>query len=156
MREKKLTGMRFQLCLAAAALLLGLSCDNEHNVNAGNLVTVGGYVFQSRTQRVGVSDVTVVIEKGEESSTANTIPDQFVRTDENGHWSIQFTLSYVDGTGSVVGITPGYIEESMRIVMFSSESRMYDLGAGFTFQVGKTYNIWDVFLEDFTAVEIKE
>jgi len=26
---------------------------------------------------------------------------------------------------------------------------MLDLGSGFTFQLGKTYHIWDVFLEDF-------
>lgn len=134
---------------AAIALVWFAACENERNVNAGNLVTVDGYVFQSRTNRIGVPDVTVVIEKGEESGSAGEIADIFLRTDENGHYRTRFNLGYVDGGGGVTDITPVYVEESMRIVMFSSESKVYDLGAGFTFQIGKTYKIWDVFLEDF-------
>ena len=44
----------------------------------------------------------------------------------------------------------------MSIVMISSESLVYDLGEGFTFQAGKTYKIWDVFLEDFAELESTE
>ena len=137
--------------MAAIALVWSAACENEHNVNTGNLVTVDGYVFQSRVNRVGVPDVTVVIEKGEESGSAGEIADIFLRTDQNGHYRARFSLGFVDGGGGVVNITPVYVEESMRIVMFSSESLVYDLGSGFTFQLGNTYKIWDVFLEDFTS-----
>ncbi len=140
---------------AAAAIVWFAACENEHNLNVGNLVTVDGYVFRSRTERVGVPDIAVVLEKSEESSSPSVIPDIFVRTDEKGHWQTRFTLSYPDG-GGVLDITPQYVEESVRIVMFSSESRVYDLGSGFTFQAGKTYKVWDVFLEDFVEMESAE
>ncbi|MBN2287997.1 MAG: hypothetical protein JXQ83_01595 [Candidatus Glassbacteria bacterium] len=147
------TMIKFISGLAAVlAVVWFAACDNEHNVNAGNLVTVDGYVFQSRTQRVGVPDVTVVLEKSPDSGSPNIIPDLFIRTDENGHWRARFSLSYPDG-GGVFDITSQYYEESMRIIMFSSESRIFDLGDGFTFQAGKTYQIWDVFLEDFAAAD---
>ena len=128
------------------------SCSNEHNIHAANLVTVDGYVFFSRTQRVGVPDVTVVIEKSEESTTPTVIPDIIVRTDANGRWEARFTLSYPDG-GGVFDIAPQFVEESMRILFVSPEARMLDLGSGFTFQLGKTYHIWDVFLEDFVRAD---
>lgn len=148
----------FKFCfslVAASAIAWFAACDSEHNVNVGNLVTVDGYVFRSRTERVGVPDITVLIEKSEESTSPNIIPDIFVRTDENGHWRARFTLGYLDG-GGVMNITPAYYEESMRIVMISSEYRVFDLGSGFGFQAGKTYNFWDVFLEDFISMETAE
>ena len=98
---------------------------------------------------------TVVLEKSEGSSSPSYIPDIFVRTDENGHWRARFSLSYPDG-GGVFEITPMMVEESMRIIMFSPEAEIYDLGDGFTFQAGKTYHIWDVFLEDFSVEEPEE
>lgn len=134
--------------IIAALALLSIACGNEHNVNSVNLVTVDGQVFRSRTQRVGVADVTVIVEKSAESSSPSIIPDQFTRTDVNGRWEVKFSLSYPDG-GDVTDITPVYAEESMRILMVSPNGEFLDLGAGFTFQVGKTYHIWDVFLEDF-------
>jgi hypothetical protein len=142
--------------MAAIAFFWFAACENEHTVNVGNLVTVDGYVFQSRTNRVGVPDVTVVIEKGEESGSGGEIADIFLRTDQNGHYNARFSLGYVDVGGGVTDITPVYVEESMRIVMLSSEALVFDLGAGFTFQTGKTYKIWDVFLEDFTEAEQAE
>jgi len=149
MRGKKLLKL-CSLLLAAGAIIWTAACENEHNLNVGNLVTLDGFVFLSRAQRVPVPNILVVIEKGEDSSSPTVIPDIFARTDENGHWRARFTLSYPDG-GGVFDITPAYVEESMRIIMFSPELRIYDLGSGFTFQAGKTYNIWDVFLEDFVA-----
>ena len=142
----------FLIALAGAGLLAFSSCDNAHNVYAGNLVTVEGYVFISRTQRTGAPDVKVIIEKSEESSTPAEIPDVIVSTDKNGRWEASFTLSYPGGAG-VTDIEPQYVEESMRILMVSNENKFFDLGSGFTFQVGKTYKIWDVFLEDFGAYE---
>jgi len=142
----------FLITLAGTGLLVFSSCDNAHNVHAGNLVTVEGYVFISRTQRTGAPDVKVIIEKSEESSTEAVIPDVIVSTDENGRWQARFTLSYPGGVG-VTDIQPQYVEESMRILMVSNENKFLDLGAGFTFQAGKTYKIWDVFLEDFGASE---
>ncbi len=139
------------LLLTAAALGI-VACDSHQNVNAGNLVTVNGFVFQSRTQRVGVPGVTVLIEKSEDSGTPAVIPDIFVTTDRNGRYEARFNLSYPDG-GGPFDITPQYVEESMRILMVAPEGGMQDLGAGFTFQTGKTYRIWDVFLEDFGALE---
>ena len=140
----------FLIALAGAGLLAFSSCDNAHNVNAGNLVTVEGYVFVSRTQRTGAPDVKVIIEKAEDSTTDAEIPDVIVNTDASGRWEARFTLSYPGGAG-VTDIQPQYVEESMRILMVSNESRFLDLGSGFTFQLGKTYKIWDVFLEDFGA-----
>lgn len=140
----------FLITLAGLGLLSFPSCDNAHNVHAGNLVTVEGYVFAARTQRAGVPDVRVIIEKSEESTTEAVIPDVIVTTDENGRWEARFTLSYPGGSG-VTDIQPQYVEESMRILMVSNENTFFDLGAGFTFQVGQTYKIWDVFLEDFGA-----
>jgi len=142
----------FLIALAGAALMAFSSCDNAHNVHAGNLVTVQGYVFVSRTQRTGAPDVRVIIEKAEESTTEAQIPDVIVTTDENGRWEARLTLSYPGGTG-VTDIQPQYVEESMRILMVSNESAFLDLGAGFTFQAGQIYKIWDVFLEDFGALE---
>ncbi len=159
-----------RITLAPAALLLPLlavSCDNEQGVNAGNLVTVAGYVYQSAEVRVGVADVTVVIEKSEESSSATILPDILVRTDENGRYEARFTLGYTTGGSAVTGGSSGQsgtqqpsggdpftpvpqiIEESMRILMVSPESKFFDLGSGFTFQSGKRYDIWPVFLTDF-------
>ena len=140
----------FLICAAGAVCLAGPACDSEHNVNAGNLVTVSGQVFMSRLNRAGASDVTVVIEKAEDSSTPSIIPDIIVRTDANGRYEARFSLSYPDG-GGVFDITPVFVEQSMRILMVSPENRIYDLGPGFTFQAGKKYNIWDVFLEDFSS-----
>ena len=140
----------FLICAAGAVCLVSSACDSEHNVNAGNLVTVSGQVFMSRLNRAGAPDVTVVIEKAEDSSTPSIIPDIIVRTDANGRYEARFSLSYPDG-GGVFDITPVFVEQSMRILMVSSENRIFDLGAGFTFQVGKKYNIWDVFLEDFSS-----
>jgi hypothetical protein len=37
----------------------------------------------------------------------------------------------------------------MRILMVAPEGKMWDLGSGFTFKIGQTYHIWDIFLEDF-------
>lgn len=144
----------FLITLAGLGLLAFSSCDNAHNVHAGNLVTVEGYVFISRTQRTGAPDVRVILEKSEESSTPAEIPDVIVTTDNNGRWEARFTLSYPGG-GGVTDIQPQYVEESMRILMVSNENKFFDLGTGFTFQVGETYKIWDVFLEDFGAPEIK-
>jgi len=140
----------FLICAAGAVCLVSSACDSEHNVNAGNLVTVSGQVFMSRLNRAGAPDVTVVIEKAEDSSTPSIIPDIIVRTDANGRYEARFSLSYPDG-GGVFDITPVFVEQSMRILMVSSENRIFDLGAGSTFQVGKKYNIWDVFLEDFSS-----
>lgn len=142
----------FLITLAGLGLLAFSSCDNAHNVHAGNLVTVEGYVFISRTQRTGAPDVRVILEKSEESSTPAEIPDVIVTTDNNGRWEARFTLSYPGGVG-VTDIQPQYVEESMRILMVSNENKFFDLGTGFTFQVGETYKIWDVFLEDFGAPE---
>ena len=160
------------LVLTAMLLsLLAVSCDNERNVHAGNLVTVAGYVYQSAEVRVGVADVTVVIEKSEESSSATIVPDIIVRTDENGRYEASFTLGYSSGgsdgsssgsSGEDGGTTGGsdpftpvpiVIEESMRILMVSPENRFYDLGSGFTFQTGKHYDIWPVFLNEFGTQE---
>ena len=152
--------------LVAATLLtlLAGSCDNERNVNAGNLITVSGYVFQSQDVRVGVADITVVIEKSEESSSSTILPDIIVHTDQNGRYEARFTLGYaVEGgttggtDGSSSGTTTGdpytpipqVLEESMRILMVSPENKFFDLGSGFTFQAGKKYDIWPVFLSDF-------
>ena len=138
--------------------------SNERNVNAGNLITVSGYVFQSQDIHVGVADVTVVIEKSEESSSSTILPDIIVHTDQNGRYEARFTLGYAvegdntSGTGSSsTSVTnsdpytpvPLVIEESMRILMVSPENKFFDLGSGFTFQAGKKYNIWPVFLSDF-------
>ncbi len=131
-------------------LLAALACSDEHNVNSANLVTLDGQVYRSRTQRTGVADVTVIVEKSEESTSNSVIPDIFVRTDANGRWEAKFSLSYPDG-GDVADLTPVMVEESMRILMVSPEARFLDLGGGFTFQAGKTYHIWDVYLEDFGA-----
>ena len=136
------------IVIAGLTGLLWSSCDTEKNVHAGNLVTVDGHVFLSRTQRSGVSNVTVILEKGKDSGTPAVIPDIIVHTDENGHWEARFTLSYPDG-GDVMDITPQYVEESMRILMVAPEGKMWDLGSGFTFKIGQTYHIWDIFLEDF-------
>lgn len=149
--------------LAATLLtLLAGSCDNERNVNAGNLITVSGYVFQSAEVRVGVADVTVVIEKSEESSSPTVLPDIIVHTDANGRYEARFTLGYstaggsTSGEGSSGGTSgdpytpiPQVIEESMRILMVSPEGKFFDLGSGFTFQIGKKYDIWPVFLNQF-------
>lgn len=141
-----------------AALLLPLlaaSCDNEQGVHAGNLVTVSGYVYQSAEIRVGVADVTVVIEKSEESSSSTIIPDIIVHTDQNGRYEARFTLGYTTGGsedesgGDPMTPVPLILEESMRILMVSPESKFFDLGSGFTFQIGKRYDIWPVFLSDF-------
>lgn len=158
---------RTALVLAALLLpLLATSCDNEQGVHAGNLVTVAGYVYQSAEVRVGVADVTVVIEKGEESGSATIIPDIIVHTDENGRYEARFTLGYTGGTDGASGGTSGesdgqssggdpftpvpqVLEESMRILMVSPENKFFDLGSGFTFQIGKHYDIWPVFLNDF-------
>jgi hypothetical protein len=158
---------RTALMLAAALLtLLAGSCDNERNVNAGNLITVSGYVYQSPDVRVGVADVTVVIEKSEESSSATILPDIIVRTDQNGRYEARFTLGYSTGGGDTGGDTGGstggtsgtgdpftpvplVIEESVRILMVSPENKYYDLGSGFTFQAGQKYDIWPVFLNQF-------
>jgi len=153
MADKKIWKL-FLILIAGATSFILLSCDVEKNINASNLVTIDGHVFFSRTKRVGVPGITVVIEKSTESSTMAVIPDIFVRTDENGRWEAKFTLSYPDG-GGVMDITPQYVEESIRILMVSPETRMLDLGSGFTLQVGKTYHIWDVFLEDFVEMELQ-
>ena len=158
------------MVLVQAALLLPLlaaSCDNEQGVHAGNLVTVAGYVYQSAEVRVGVADVTVVIEKSEESGSATIIPDIIVHTDANGRYEARFTLGYTTGgdasaTGGSSGESggqstggdpftpvPQVIEESMRILMVSPENKFFDLGSGFTFQAGERYDIWPVFLSDF-------
>jgi hypothetical protein len=163
-------GIIGRTALVMAALLLPLlatSCDNEQGVHAGNLVTVAGYVYQSAEVRVGVADVTVVIEKSDESSSATIVPDILVHTDENGRYEARFTLGYStgggdassggssgDGGGQSSGgdpftPVPQIIEESMRILMVSPENKFFDLGSGFTFQVGKHYDIWPVFLNDF-------
>lgn len=134
--------------LVAALALVCMACSNEHNVNSTNLITIDGQVFRSRTQRVGVADVTVIVEKSKASSSSSVIPDIFVRTDNNGRWEAKFSLSYPDG-GDVMDITPVYVEESMRILMISPSAQILDLGEGFTFQAGKTYHVWDVFLDDF-------
>ncbi|MCE5271017.1 hypothetical protein LLH00_07000 [bacterium] len=140
-----------RLCVLLALLVLAaLACSDEHNVNSANLVTVDGQVYRSRTQRTGVADVTVIVEKSEESASNSVIPDIFVRTDANGRWEAKFSLSYPDG-GDVADLTPVMVEESMRILMVSPEARFLDLGGGFTFQAGKTYHIWDVYLDDFGA-----
>ncbi len=166
---------RVTLVLAAVLLpLLAGSCDNERNVNAGNLVTVTGYVYQSSEVRVGVADVTVVIEKSEESSSATIIPDIIVHTDQNGRYEARFTLGYTTGGSAVTGGSSGQsgtqqpagggdpftpvpqvLEESMRILMVSPESKFFDLGSGFTFQSGKRYDIWPVFLTDFGQLAAK-
>ena len=154
--------------LAALLLsLLAVSCDNEQGVHAGNLVTVAGYVYQSPEVRVGVADVTVVIEKGEESGSATIIPDIIVHTDANGRYEARFTLGYTTGAGETPSggssgesggqstggdpftPVPQILEESMRILMVSPENKFFDLGSGFTFQTGKHYDIWPVFLNDF-------
>lgn len=158
---------RTALVLAALLLpLLATSCDNEQGVHAGNLVTVAGYVFQSPEVRVGVGDVTVVIEKGEESGSATIIPDIIVHTDENGRYEASFTLGYTSSDAGSTGGTsdesggqptggdpftpiPQVLEESMRILMVSPENKFFDLGSGFTFQIGKHYDIWPVFMSDF-------
>jgi len=152
MTGKDLLKFCFSL-IAASAIVWLAACDNEHNVNVGNLVTVEGFVFQSRTNRIGVADVLVIIEAGEEASSF--VSDVFVRTDENGHWQARFTLGYTDG-GGVMNITPQYQEGNMRIIMYSSEYRIFDLGFGYSFQVGKTYKVEEVFLEDFTTMETAE
>lgn len=145
-------GFTFHTLRAALAVLLlaALACSDEHNVNSANLVTLDGQVYRSRTQRTGVADVTVIIEKSEESSSPSIIPDIFVRTDANGRWEAKFSLSYPDG-GDVADLEPVMVEESMRILMVSPEARFLELGGGFTFQAGKTYHLWDVYLEDFGA-----
>ena len=149
----KVSKIRTLLALAAlVASFAATACDNERNVNAGNLVTVTGYVFQSRINRVGVADVTVHVEKAEDSSSPNPIPDQQVRTDAKGRWEVRFSLSYAI-SGSPVEVVPYFLEESMRILMVSPENKFYDLGSGFTFQVGKSYSIWDVYLEDFVGAQ---
>jgi hypothetical protein len=136
--------------LALAAAAWSAACSNDHNVNsAANLITVDGQVFLSRTQRVGVADVTVILEKSDVSTSKTVLPDIMVRTDANGRWEAKFSLGYT-GAG-VTDIAPVVLEESMRILMVSPETLTNDLGAGFTFQAGKTYHIWDVFLEDFAA-----
>lgn len=160
-------GRTAMLVAATLLTLLAGSCDNEHNVNAGNLITVSGYVFQSPDVRVGVADITVVIEKSEESSSPTILPDIIVHTDQNGRYEARFTLGYAveDGTtggttgGSSTSVTnndpytpiPQVLEESMRILMVSPENNFFDLGSGFTFQAGKKYDIWPVFLSDFGA-----
>lgn len=145
---------KFRFCLvAAAAIAWFAACDNEHNVNVGNLVTVEGFVFQSRTNRIGEADVLVVIEAAEGSTSF--VSDVFVRTDENGHWQARFTLGYAEG-GGVTDITPQYMEGNMRIILYSSEYRVFDLGFGYSFQAGKSYKVEDVFLEDFITVETPE
>lgn len=142
---------------AVAALVLMVffgACSNEHNVNSGNLVTMSGFVFQSRTNKVPVPGVTVIVEKSEESSSAAIIPDQFTVTDENGRWEVKYSLGYLStGNEGVIPVEPEpiWIEESMRIIMFSPEGRVYDLGAGFSVQLGENYDLWDVFLSDFSA-----
>lgn len=151
-----MTALRIKTLLALPALIASFAagaCDNERNVNAGNLVTVSGYVFQSRINRVGVVDVTVHVEKAEDSSSPNAIPDQQVRTDANGRWEVRFSLSYVSG-GGTFEVVPNFIEESMRILMVSPENKFFDLGSGFSFQAGKSYNIWDVYLEDFVGAQL--
>lgn len=163
---------RTALMLAATLIaLLAGSCDNEHNVNAGNLITVTGYVFQSPDVRVGVPDVTVVIEKSEESSSQTVLPDIIVHTDANGRYEARFTLGYSTGgtdggtsssgtsgtTSGTSGTTggdpytpiPQMIEESIRILMVSPEGDFFDLGSGFTFQTGQRYDIWPVYLNQF-------
>ena len=145
---KALPAGKLARCAAFSLLIVAAACSNEHNVNSVNLVTLDGQVYRSRAQRVGVADVTVIVEKSEESSSPSVIPDIFVRTDQNGRWEAKFSLSYPDG-GDVTDITPQMVEESMRILMISPSTQFLDLGSGFTFQAGKTYHIWDVFLEDF-------
>ncbi len=158
---------RTALVLASLLLpLLAASCDNEQGVHAGNLVTVVGYVYQSAEVRVGVADVTVVIEKSEESGSATIVPDIIVHTDENGRYEARFTLGYATGDGATSGGSSGdggeqstggdpytpvpqILEESMRILMVSPENKFLDLGSGFSFQIGKQYDIWPVFLSDF-------
>jgi hypothetical protein len=138
--------------LAATLLtLLAGSCDNERNVHAGNLVTVSGYVFQSPDVRVGVPDVTVVIEKSEESTSTTVIPDIIVHTDQNGRYEARFTLGYSTAGEGADPYTPvpEMLEESMRILMVSPANQYFDLGSGFTFQVGKKYDIWPVYLNQF-------
>ena len=152
MTEKKLLKLCSRL-MVAAAIVWFAACENEHNLNVGNLVTVEGFVFQSRTNRVGVADVLVVIEAIEEESSL--VSDVFVRTDEKGHWQARFSLGYPDG-GGVMDITPQYIEGNMRIILYSSEYRVFDLGAGYSFQAGKTYKVEEVFLEDFTEADTAE
>ncbi|MBW7996648.1 MAG: hypothetical protein FVQ81_08810 [Candidatus Glassbacteria bacterium] len=86
------------------------------------------------------------------------IPDVIVRTDENGRYEARFTLGYSTGgpEGGSSGIggdpftpVPEVLEESMRILMVSPENKFFDLGSGFTFQIGKRYDIWPVFLNQF-------
>ena len=146
--------------LAATLLaLLAGSCDNERNVNAGNLVTVSGYVFQSPELQVGVADITVVIEKSEESSSQTVLPDIIVHTDKNGRYETSFTLGYSSpesgesggssSSGDPYTPVPEVLEESMRILMVSPDNKFFDLGSGFTFQIGKKYDIWPVYLTQF-------
>ncbi|MFH1071770.1 MAG: hypothetical protein V1794_19285 [Candidatus Glassbacteria bacterium] len=150
-----MTVVRIRTLLALCAMIgtfAATACDNEHNVNAGNLVTLSGYVFKSRYNRVGVADVTVHVEKSPESGSPTAIPDFQVRTDAKGRWEVRFTLSYTSGN-SPLEVVPQFIEESMRILMVSPENKFLDLGSGFSVQAGKIYNIWDVFLEDFVSAQ---
>ena len=140
--------------IALVVLVLFGSCSNEHNVNSGNLVTMSGFVFQSRTNKVPVPGVTVIVEKSEESSSESIIPDQFTITDESGRWEVKYSLGYLStGDEDVIPVDPEpvWIEESMRIIMFTSDGLVYDLGSGFSVQVGENYDLWDVFLTDFTV-----
>ena len=123
-RKMKKSGIPAIVTAVAAlvSIIFFGACSNDHNVNSGNLVTMSGFVFQSRTNKVPVPGVTVLVEKSSESSSAAIIPDQFTVTDESGRWEVKYSLSYLS-TGDEKAIPvepiPIWMEESMRIIMFS-------------------------------------
>jgi hypothetical protein len=154
--------LRITLLLLISGFMISLSGCGEVN-NEDNFAVVTGRVLNSASDPTGVEGVVVWVESDPTSDAAYYGGDISVLTDQDGVYRGEVFLGYItigdvpaeESEGGIFNVDyPRFVGDA-RVLMIYNGSFL-DIGGGVTLQRGRTLELWDVYLTDFSAGKANE